>query len=204
LSTLLTLPDDRRAAVERELVELTRLAALGELAGDVGHDIANALFGVSGLVEIMLEDATPGSDDESRLQLLQTTMVALKATLRTLLEFARNPDAERPHAELDDAARAAVALVRYGIGRMLPIDAHYSDEPVVVSCPPAPLVQAVLHLLLAARGADRIVLEVSPGRVRVSPIPESSLDVLVAERIALDHGGTPERDGDWLSLCWNR
>jgi two-component system, NtrC family, sensor kinase len=203
LSTLLALPDERRVAVERELVELTRLAALGELAGDVGHDVANSLFGVSGLVEILLEDATPGSEDESRLQLLQTTTIALKATLRTLLAFARTPDAEQPHAELAEAARDAVALVRYGIGRLLPIEEHYPAEPVVVSCKPTALVQAVLQLLLAARGADRIVLEVSPGVVRVSPVPDSALGAIVAERIAVDNGGTSERDGDWLSLRWN-
>jgi signal transduction histidine kinase len=202
LSTVLSLPDDRRASVERELVELTRSATLGELAGDVGHDIANSLFGVIGLVGLLLEDATHGSEDESRLRLLQTTTLELKTTLRELLDYARTPDGEQAHAELDGAARAAVALVRHGIGRSLLIDERYPAEPVVVACPQAALVQAVLHLLLAARGADRIALEVSPGRVRVSPVPDASLDVLVAERIAVDHGGASDRDGDWLSLHW--
>jgi signal transduction histidine kinase len=202
LSTLESLPDDRRAAVERELVALTRSAALGELAADVGHDIANSLFAVIGLVDLLLDDATPGSEDASRLQLLQTTTLELKGTLRKLLDFARSPGGEQARAELDDAARTAVALVRHGVGRSLQIDERYPAEPVVVTCGPAALVQAVLHLLLAARGADRVVLEVSPGRIRVSPVPESSLDVLVAERIAADSGGTSKRDGDGLSLRW--
>src|SRR2546427_1071454 len=85
LATLLSLPDGRRASVERELVELTRSAALGELAGDVGHDAANALFGGIGLVDLLLQDATPGSEEEARLQLLQTTMLELKTILGTLL-----------------------------------------------------------------------------------------------------------------------
>jgi signal transduction histidine kinase len=196
------LPDDRRATVERELVELTRLAALGELAGDIGHDIANSLFGVSGLVEILLEDAIPGSEEESRLQLLHKTMLSMKATLREMLEVARPPSTETAHADLSDAARAAVALIRHGHGGSLPIEESYPHERVVVSCPPASAVQALLHLLLAARGGERIVVEVLPGLVRVSPVPESSLDALVAERIAVDHGGTPERDGASLSLRW--
>ena len=183
-------------------MELTRSAALGELAADIGHDVANALFGVSGLVELMLDDATPGSQDETRLKLLETTMVALKTTLGTLVEFARAPGGDEAHGDIDEASRAAVALVRYGLGSLLPIEEHYSTEPVVVPCPRAAIVEAVLHLLLAARDADRIVLEVLPGSVRVSPVPESSLGVVVAARIAVDHGGTPERAGDRLSLRW--
>ena len=202
MSTLQALPDDRRAAVERELVELTRSAALGELAGDVGHDLANSLFAAIGLVGLLLDDATPGSEDEVRLRLLQRTTLELKTMLRKLLDFTRAPDGEPPYAELDDAARVAVALVRHGIGRSLPIDERYPAAPVVVACTPAALVQAVLHLLLAARGADRIALEVSSGQIRVSPVPEVSLDVLIAERIAVDHGGAAERNGEWLSLHW--
>jgi signal transduction histidine kinase len=202
LATLLSLPDERRASVERELVELTRSAALGELAGDVGHDVANALFGAVGLVDLLLQDATPGSEEESRLQLLQTTTLELKTILQTLLDFARVPGEEQAHGELDAAARSAVELVRHGIGRSLQIDERYPPRPVLVACGPAALVQAVLHLLLAARGAGRIALEVSPGCVRVSPVPKSSLDAVVAERIAVDHGGASERDGDSLSLRW--
>lgn len=184
-------------------MELTRLAALGELSTDVGHDLANSLFGAIGLVDLLLEDATSGSEDESRLRLLQSTTLELKTTLRKLLDFARSPDGEQAHAELDRAARAAVALVRHGIGRSLVIDERYPPEAVVVACPPSALVQAVLHLLLSARAAGRIAVEVSPGHVRVSPVPEeASLDVLVAERIAVDHGGASERDGNWLSLHW--
>ena len=59
LSTILSLPDDQRPRVERELVPLARAAALGELAADVAHDVANPLFGVLGLVDLLLEDAAP-------------------------------------------------------------------------------------------------------------------------------------------------
>src|ERR1700688_4174701 len=86
LSTLLSLPDDRRAAVERLLVPLARSAALGELAADVAHDVANPLFGAIGLVDLLLEDAAPASEEAARLQLLQQTTLEMKGTLQVLLD----------------------------------------------------------------------------------------------------------------------
>src|SRR2546423_13764193 len=73
LSTILSLSDDRRAEVERELVAPARAAALGELAAGVAHDVANPLYGVLGLVDLLLEDAAAGSNDEARLRLPRAT-----------------------------------------------------------------------------------------------------------------------------------
>jgi hypothetical protein len=202
LSTLQSLTHDRRTAAERELVPPARLLALGELSADFAHDAANQLFGVIGLVDLLLEDAAAGSETEARLQLLQQTSLELKRTLQLVLAFARAPGDEPAEAALDAAARDAVALVRLGAGRSLELDERYPDEPTLVPCRPAALVQAMLHLLLAARGADAISVEVSPGRAAVSPVPLESLHTVVAQRIAVDSGASVERDGERLTFSW--
>jgi len=202
LSTILSLPDDQRIGVERELAPLARSAALGDLAADVAHDVANPLFGVLGLVELLLEDAATRSEDEDRLRLLRQTALEMKATLRVLLDFARTPDGEPAEASLEDAARQALELLRHGVGRSLVIDERYPPVPAIVPCPPSALAQAVLHLLLAARETGRVEIEVGDGSLRISPSPVESLGVLVATRIAVDHGGTVERAEGSLTLRW--
>jgi signal transduction histidine kinase len=204
LSTILSLSDDQRVALERELIPLARAAALGDLAADVAHDIANPLFGVLGLVDLLIADAAAGSEDEDRLRLLRQTALEMKATLHILLEFARTPDGEPAEASLEDAARQALELLRHGVGHSLVVDERYPDRPAIVPCPPGALAQAVLHLLLAARGTGRIEIEVDDGSLRISPSPVESLGVLVATRIAVDHGGTVERAEGSLTLHWPR
>jgi signal transduction histidine kinase len=81
-------------ALERELTPLAGAAALGDLAADVAHDIANPLFGMLGLVDLLIEDAAAGSENEDRLRLLRQTALEMKATLHILLEFARSPAGE--------------------------------------------------------------------------------------------------------------
>jgi signal transduction histidine kinase len=202
LSTLLSLPDDSRAEVERLLVPLARAAALGELAADVAHDVANPLFGAIGLVDLLLEDAVAGSEDAERLQMLKETTLEMKGTLRVLLDFARLADDGAGHTSLDEALRGALRLLRHGAGRSLAVEERYAAEPVLVPCPPGALLQAVLQLLLAARGASALVVEVSGAALRIAPAPAESVSTLVAERIATDHGGRLDRDEGSLTLRW--
>jgi len=200
LSTLLSLPDDSRPAVERDLVSFARAAALGDLAADIAHDVANPLLGVLGLAELLLEDAVPGTEEEERLRLLRLTAAELKDTVRTLADFAR-PVEQRPDADLAAAARRALDLVRHGAGRTLEIDERYAEEPQLVACPEALVVQAALHLLLAARTAGGpAVVEVAGGALRVSPAGPASLGLVAAARIAADHGGSLARAEATLTL----
>ena len=82
------------------------------------------------------------------------------------------------------------------------VDERYPREPVIVPCPPGPLVQAVLQLLLAARGAHELVVEVSGPTLRISPAPAESVGTLVAERIVTDNGGRLDRDESSIILRW--
>jgi signal transduction histidine kinase len=202
LSTLLSLPDDRRAAVERVLVPLAQRAALGELAADVAHDVANPLFGAIGLVDLLLEDADPASEDAARLQLLQQSTLEMKDTLQVLLDFTRLAGESAGQASLDDAVRSALELLRQGRGRALEVEERYPPEPVIVPCPPGALVQAVLQLLLAARGARGLAVQVAGRALRISPAPAESVGTLVAERIVTDNGGRLDRDASSITLRW--
>jgi signal transduction histidine kinase len=206
LSTIHGLAGGERAAAERDLVPLARSAALGDLAADVAHDVANPLFGVLGLVEILLEDATPGTADADRLRLLHRTALELRVTLRDLLDFARpdeygseeyGPERYGTPGDLAAAARTALDLVRHGRGRSLEVKERLPAGPQLVACPEPALEQAALHLLLAARDAGGTVsVEVGAGGLRVAPAGADGVGVLVAARIAADHGGALEADRD--------
>ncbi|HZS24120.1 MAG TPA: histidine kinase dimerization/phospho-acceptor domain-containing protein [Gaiellaceae bacterium] len=198
LSTLLDLPDGRRAAVERELVPLARAAALGEIAADVAHDVANPLFGAIGIVDLLRDDATPGQTE--RLELLADTTAEMKRTLDVLIDFARLAGDTAERASLDDAVRSALRLLRHGGGRMLRVEERYPDAPVQVDCPPGLLVQAMLQLLLAARSARGLEVAVEETSVRIAPAPPDTLGVRIAERIVRDRGATVERSADAIAV----
>jgi signal transduction histidine kinase len=202
VSTLLSFPDEQRAELERRLAPLARNAALGELTADVAHDVANPLFGAIGLVDLLAADAAPGSQADEYLQMLRRTTAEMKATLQGLLDFARLADDDAGRSSLQDAARDAARLLRHGSRRAVAVEERFPAEPVHVPCPRGALVQAVLHLLLAAPAGNGIVLEVDASSLSVSPPPEETLGTLVAARVVGDHGGTVERSDRSLTLRW--
>jgi signal transduction histidine kinase len=134
--------------------------------------------------------------------MLQQTTLEMKGTLQVLLDFARLAGESEGRAALDGAARSALRLLRHGSGRALSVEERYPPEPVIVPCPPGALVQAVLQLLLAARGAHEIVVEVTGTTLRISPAPPDTVGTLVAERIVTDNGGRLDRDESSIRLRW--
>jgi two-component system NtrC family sensor kinase len=89
-----------------------KLAALGELAVGVAHEINNPLFAILGLTELLINEVDPESRMRSRLDLIQQTGNEIKEIVRALLEFAREDADERYVVALDDVVRQTVDLVR--------------------------------------------------------------------------------------------
>ena len=58
--------DDRR--MQQQLVQSGKLAAIGELAAGVAHEINNPLFAILGLTEFLLKESEPGSKAHQRLR----------------------------------------------------------------------------------------------------------------------------------------
>lgn len=192
LSTLHQLSDD-------ELLPLARSNAIGSLSGGIAHDAGNALFGILGLLELAAADRAV---DAERLDLLRSSASELDTLLRPLLHFVRGEPLSGS-GDLAAATREALVLYRRGDRKDLRIDGEIPEAPVPVTCPPALLLQAAVHLLLsAAPRRRRLTVEVGPGRLRVAPTDEGeSIDTIAAGRIAAGARGELTRDADALLLA---
>jgi len=144
--------EERR--MQQQLVQSGKLAAIGELAAGVAHEINNPLFAILGLTEFLLKEAEPGSKALQRLELIQQTGLEIKEIVRALLDFARENAEDRHVVTLEDVVQSTVDLVRRtnahkGVELVDSYDA--SGAPVTAS--PNQLKQIFLNLIANARQA---------------------------------------------------
>ena len=95
-----------------QLVQSGKLAAIGELAAGVAHEINNPLFAILGLTEFLLKESGAGLGAHERLELIQQTGLEIKEIVRALLDFARENADERHLVPLEDVVEPTVDLVR--------------------------------------------------------------------------------------------
>lgn len=165
---------------------------------DVAHDVGNALFGLIGLVDLAL-DGTPIDDERARL--IRRAQADVGDAFKPLLAFARAGEDAGP-GDLAAAARSALDVYVHGRRKLVQLRTLIPEAAVPVACPAGLLLQAVVHVLLAAdAAAATLAVEVADGVLSIAPAgAQESLHTVAAARIAADRGGALERAAGALRL----
>ncbi len=109
----LTARMEAQAKAEREMIRSARLAAVGELAAAVAHELNNPLTTVTGFVELALEDLPPDSQTAEDLTLVLEEAHRARNIVRRLLDFARRSEPVRIATDLNDLLHETLALVKH-------------------------------------------------------------------------------------------
>lgn len=97
---------------ERELLRAEQLAAVGQLAAGVAHEIRNPLTGVKFSLQAAARLQNPIPLPPERLHLLLNEIARIERTVQGLIDFARTPPPDRRHHDLRDLAVAAAEIAR--------------------------------------------------------------------------------------------
>ena len=104
--------EEREKELQQELYLSSRLAAIGELAAGVAHEINNPLTGVLGFSQRLLRKST---DQEVSRDLERIHNEALRAAkvVQNLLTFARRREPKKQYSDINDIVQKALELRAY-------------------------------------------------------------------------------------------
>lgn len=177
----------RLQTAQRETLRHDQLAALGQLAAGLAHELRNPLTAIRTLVEVARERSPTAQLDGRDLEVVDEELTRLDATLQSFLDYARPPKLERREIDLRDVVRRTVQLVSPRADQQaVKLNVTLPAEPLSINADAEQLRQVLLNLLLNALDALG-----SGGQVAISARKDAAAGDLVLE-VADNGPGIPE------------
>jgi signal transduction histidine kinase len=166
---------------ERAVLRSEQLAAVGQVAAGVAHELRNPLTSVKMLVQTGLEGPKPSGLPPEDLTIIEHEIRRMEACIQTFLDFARPPTSERRQTDLLAVVRRCLALIE-GRARRQKVDLNLDlpSEPVTLLIDAEQIHQVLLNLLLNALDVlphgGTVTLTVQDGRPEQPAVRVSVLD----------------------------
>jgi signal transduction histidine kinase len=166
---------ERLQQQQREMFRSQQLAAVGQLAASIAHEVRNPLTSIKMLVEAGLRPRKPRPFTDDNLQVIHGEILRLEQTVQNFLDFAR-PALQRGCVDLCVLIERAVELVR-GRARQqhVEIQVHGPKQPLWAQVDRNQLCTVLVNLFFNALDAmptgGRLTIELDavPGKgVRLS------------------------------------
>lgn len=138
-------------AMEAQLIQSEKMAAIGQLVSGVAHELNNPLTSIAGLAELLLEREPLADSPRQHVRIIHDQAERAGRIVHNLLTFARKDTAAKALVDLNDVAGRTLSLVTYDLRlREIELDTRLSGHPVFVEGDPHELQQVLLNLLTNA------------------------------------------------------
>jgi len=133
---------------QAQLIQSAKLAAIGELAANVAHEINNPLTAVLGFASYLAEQIASGQPMREELDLIQEEAGRARDIVRDLLDFSRQHDFAAEPTDLNLVLRQTLAMVRrQRVVDNITFSEHYAPELPLAEVDVSRLKQVFLNIV---------------------------------------------------------
>jgi two-component system, NtrC family, sensor histidine kinase HydH len=157
---------------QRDRLRSEQLAALGQLAAGLAHELRNPLTAMKTLVQAARQQGGGVALNDRDLEILEEEMTRLSGTLQTFLDYARPPKPHRQWKPIQDVVQSTITLAAPRAAQQeVTIETQFPDDLPPVHVDTEQIRQTLLNLLLNAFDAMP-----NGGKVEIAARVESALN----------------------------
>jgi PAS domain S-box-containing protein len=141
-------------SAQTQLVQSAKMAAIGELAAGVAHELNNPLTSVLGFSELLLRDTEADAPAHNDLAIIVEETRRARDIVRGLLTFAHQTASTPEPADLNQVLQQTLSLIRRQIElRRVTLHETYADDLPYIPLDASRLKQVILNLVTNALDA---------------------------------------------------
>ena len=137
-----------RKRLEESVIQSERLAATGQLAASIAHQINSPLQGITALLSLIKDKREDDRDLLEKIRLLEGAFESIRNTVRRLLDLNRPGQEKKEQVNIHDIIRDTVALARTHLHQAgIKVHLNLYKEPIVLTASPQQLGYMFLNLI---------------------------------------------------------
>jgi two-component system NtrC family sensor kinase len=166
---------ERLQAAQRQLVQSEKLAAVGQLAAGIVHDVKNPLGVIKGLSEELLEDPLEGAGAIEAYRQIRDNAARANSIVTDLLVFARQSTTAMSRRDLRETIEGSLRLTDYLLRKgKVAVEKKLPTSSVYATYDPQQIQQVLINLIQNAvqampdGGTLRVAMTVEDSKAVVS------------------------------------
>jgi two-component system cell cycle sensor histidine kinase/response regulator CckA len=142
-----------RRALEKQLQQMQKFEAIGELAGGIAHDFNNMVAAILGWAELGSSELPPEHKAHAHFGKIQQQARRSAALTRQLLAFARRQILAPRNIDFNQSVTETLSLLERVIGGNIELETQLAPDLDPVRADPTQFEQVLMNLCLNARDA---------------------------------------------------
>lgn len=134
--------------LREQLIRSERLAATGQLAASIAHEVNSPLQGVIGLIQLLKKSYPHDVSLMNNLSMLEGAFDSIRATVKYLLDLNRPGTQEKQAVDINHIISKTVKLLRsYFLKNRITVKLQLDDQLELISGSPQELNQVLMNLI---------------------------------------------------------
>ncbi len=139
---------ERLQAAQQQLIQSEKLAAVGQLAAGIVHDVKNPLGVIKGMAEELMEDTIDQPAIRQGLLVIRDNANRANLIVTDLLKFARQSTPTMQKRDLRETIQGCLRLTDYLIRKgNVKVETELPDDPIWATYDPQQIEQVIINLI---------------------------------------------------------